>query len=193
MPSTKPSLNPNSRPSSSARRGVGSSDAPSTYGSVRLGVRLAAAWRPIQGRWSLLLLYLAGLISIVGLTDALYLTITHYTKRLVPCNFTHACETVLNSKYSEVLGVPVAAMGIIFYIVALVLIVHFLWHKTYHWIFFAWTAIGFVSTLYLFYIQAAVLHAFCQYCLLSALTSTTLFIIGAILQIRNQSLKKAGN
>lgn len=187
MPSTKPSRNLNSRPSSSAQRGVGNSDAPSTYGHVRLGARLAAAWRPIQGRWSFILLYIAGLISAVGLTDALYLTITHYTNALVPCSFSHGCETVLHSQYSEILGIPVAAMGIVFYIVALVLIVHFLRHKTYHWIFFAWTAIGLASTLYLFYIQAAVLHAFCQYCLLSAATSTSLFVIGAILQFRHKN------
>jgi uncharacterized membrane protein len=66
-------------------------------------------------------LYIAlGLTSIAGLVDATYLTITHYTKALVPCSVTHGCETVLRSSYAEVLGVPIAAFGIVFYLVVLV-------------------------------------------------------------------------
>lgn len=127
------------------------------------------------------------LVSVVGLADATYLTITHYTRALVPCNFTHACEAVLTSKYATVLGVPVAAFGVVFYMVALIMLVHFLRHKTYHWSFLVWTGIGFGSTLYLFYIQAVVLQAFCQYCLLSALTSTLLFGLGLVLQLKSKS------
>lgn len=127
------------------------------------------------------LLVLLGLSAIVGLIDSLYLTITHYTNALVPCNFTHGCETVLRSSYSEILGMPVAAFGVIFYIVVLGASIFFIQHKMFHWWLVIWGLIGFASTLYLFYIQAFILHAFCQYCLLSAATSTTVFILSIML------------
>lgn len=132
------------------------------------------------------LLILMGLISTVGLIDAMYLTVTHYTQALVPCNFTHGCETVLQSSYSEILGLPIASLGIIFYVVALAAVVYFLQHKTYHWWLSVWGIIGFCSTLYLLYIQAFVLNAFCQYCLLSAATSTLIFILTTVLYWNNR-------
>lgn len=132
------------------------------------------------------LLWVLAAISAVGLTDAIYLTITHYTKALVPCSFSLGCETVLRSQYSEVFGVPVAAFGIVFYFLTLVISIFFANHHRYHWFLSAWGLVGFISSLYLLYIQAFVLHAFCQYCLLSALTSTLTFIITSLLYFSNK-------
>lgn len=126
-----------------------------------------------------------GLTSIAGLIDATYLTITHYTKALVPCSVTHGCETVLRSSYAEVLGVPIAAFGIVFYLVVLVVSVQSYFSNRYTPLLPLWAAIGFLSTLYLLYIQAFVLHAWCQYCLLSAATSTVIFGLGMVLWMVN--------
>lgn len=128
-----------------------------------------------------ILLGILAIVAVVGLIDATYLTVTHYTQALVPCNFTHACETVLRSKYSEVFGIPVAAFGVVFYVTTLAAVVYFLQHKTYHWWLSVWGLLGFLSSLYLLYIMAVVLRAFCQYCLLSSLTSTLVFILTAVL------------
>ncbi len=139
---------------------------------------------PSTKRWpnhNSALLWLLAAISAVGLTDALYLTITHYTNALVPCNFSHGCEAVLKSQYSEIFSIPVALFGVIFYLVTLVVAIFFANQHRYHWLLSVWGVIGFISTLYLLYIQAFVLHAFCQYCLLSALTSTLTFIITSLL------------
>lgn len=142
-----------------------------------------------------ILLWLLAVISAVGLTDAAYLTITHYTNTLVPCSFSKGCETVLRSSYSELFGIPVAALGVVFYLVMLIASVFFVTNKKYHWALSVWGLIGFGSTVYLFYIQAVVLHAFCQYCLLSAATSTLTFIITAVLYYMNKhkSVRSAEN
>ncbi len=132
------------------------------------------------------LLWVLAAIGAVGLTDSLYLTITHYTNALVPCNFSHGCETVLKSQYSEIFGIPVAAFGVVFYFTTLVVSIFFANHRQYHWLLSVWGLIGFLSTLYLFYIQAFVLHAFCQYCLLSTLTSTLTFVITSLLYFINK-------
>ncbi len=132
------------------------------------------------------LLAVTGLVAVIGLVDSLYLSVTHYTNALVPCSFTHGCETVLRSSYSEIFGIPVAAFGVIFYITVLSASVFFIQHKTYHWWLSVWGVIGFFSTVYLIYIQAFILHAYCQYCLLSALTSTSIAILGGMLYLTNK-------
>ena len=135
------------------------------------------------------LLLVVSLLSVVGLIDSLYLTVTHYTNASVPCNLTQGCETVLRSSYSEIFGIPLAALGIVFYIVSLGSSIFFIQHnKFYSWL-SAWGVVGFLSTLYLLFIQAFVLRAFCQYCLLSALTSSLIFTITTVLYFKNRQPK----
>jgi uncharacterized membrane protein len=137
-----------------------------------------------------ILLWLLAATAAVGLTDAVYLTITHYTNTLVPCSFSHGCEIVLRSQYAEVFGIPVAALGVLFYSVVLIASIFFVTNKQYHWALSVWGLMGFVSTLYLLYIQAFVLHAYCQYCLLSTFSSTLTFIITAVLYYINKHKEK---
>ena len=127
------------------------------------------------------LLVAAGLLSVAGLVDSLFLTVTHYTNALVLCSLTHGCETVLRSSYSEFFGIPIAVFGIIFYLGVLATSIFFVQNKEYHVWFSLWGVIGFMSTLYLLFIQAIILHAFCQYCLLSAATSTLIFTTTSVL------------
>lgn len=132
-----------------------------------------------------ILLILIAIFATIGMFDSLYLTVTHYTKANVPCSVTHGCETVLRSSYSEILGIPVAAFGVVFYVVMLFGVIYMLTNKTYHWWLSAWGLVGVCSTLYLLYIQGVVLHAWCQYCLLSAFTSTLIFVLTTMLYFKN--------
>ena len=135
------------------------------------------------------LLLVVSLLSVVGLIDSLYLTVTHYTNASGPCNFTQGCETVLRSSYSEIFGIPLASLGIVFYIVTLGSSIFFIQHnKFYSWL-SIWGVVGFLSTLYLLFIQAFVLKAFCQYCLLSAFTSSLIFTITTVLYFKNRQPK----
>lgn len=136
------------------------------------------------------LLAVIAIVAIIGLFDAMYLTVTHYTNALVPCNFTQSCETVLTSQYSEILGLPIAALGMVFYVVVLAAAIFFLQHKRFHWWLLAWCTLGLLSTLYLLYIQALVLNAFCQYCLLSANTSILIFAMTGVLYLTNNKLSE---
>lgn len=116
----------------------------------------------------------------VGLTDAGYLTVKHYSKSSVICSISQGCDKVLSSDYAVIFGIPVALFGVIFYFVALVLAVHFFTQKTYHWVLNVWATIGLISTIYLLYLQAFVLKAWCQYCLLSAITSISIFVVSML-------------
>jgi len=120
----------------------------------------------------------AALVALVGLCDAIYLTIHHYTGEKVPCSVTGGCEAVLTSAYAEIGGIPLAAFGAAAYFVAFSLAILAAFGNR-----AMWKAFGVVATLmagfsvYLIYVQKFEIKEFCQYCLLSAATSVTLFLI----------------
>lgn len=131
-------------------------------------------------------------LAVVGLSDATLLTKEHYSGLVLPCTVTHGCETVLTSKYAVVFGVPLALLGVIFYLTVLVSALYLLSNpnrRLKQFILLLGT-IGFISSLGLIYIQGAVLHAWCQYCLLSALTSTLIFATSLALYVSKDKSKE---
>lgn len=130
-----------------------------------------------------LFLYSA-LLAFLGFLDATYLTILHYKQTIPPCTIGN-CERVLTSQYATVLGIPTALFGSLFYlsIIVLSLLIITNYKKIFVNLFYLLAASGFGVSLFLLYIQAFVLKSFCQYCLISAATSTGIFIL-ALLQIR---------
>jgi uncharacterized membrane protein len=128
----------------------------------------------------------AALVALVGLTDAIYLTINHYTGEKVPCSVTGGCETVLSSQYAEIGDVPLAAFGAAAYFVAFSLAILTAFGNRLMWkLFGIQAALMAAFSLWLVYLQAFVISnsnvpwidRFCQFCLLSAATSITLFIL----------------
>ena len=117
-------------------------------------------------------------LATIGLYDAILLTVEHYTRRGLPCTLSGGCERVLTSKFSEFGGVPTAALGIVFYLVVLFAIMYYVTNqqRPNKYLMLGWGAIGFVTSLGLTSIQAFIIKAWCQYCLLSALTSTLIFL-----------------
>jgi uncharacterized membrane protein len=111
----------------------------------------------------------AMLASLIGLADSMYLAVQHLAGRSVRCTVTTGCSAVLGSHYATFAGVPTAAFGAMAYFVA--------------FSFATCAAFGYerarsglalivvpmlITTVWLLYLQAFVLHAFCDYCLLSA-------------------------
>ncbi|MDH3529204.1 MAG: vitamin K epoxide reductase family protein [Acidobacteriota bacterium] len=121
----------------------------------------------------------AGFITaLVGLADAAYLTSKHLAGTAVPCNLVSGCETVLNSTWAEFYGLPTALYGAIAYFAAFALaFLVFSGNKSLWKAFGLLSSVMFVFSVYLIYLQAWVIKAFCQYCLVSAGTSTILFLI----------------
>lgn len=116
-------------------------------------------------------------VSIVGFFDAAYLAIQHYTQFTLPCTITHGCDLVTKSEYSQIMGVPVSLLGAIYYL-AIFLAVYIILEtkKTEYLRFIAIaTTFGFLFSAWFVYLQFFVIHAICQYCMLSAITSTTMF------------------
>lgn len=127
----------------------------------------------------MLLIFL--LISFIGFADAAYLTATHYSGAAAACGILEGCDKVLASAYSVFAGYPVALLGAVYYLLLIAFLLMYLATKQKRFLLIAagLTPIGFLASLWFVYLQAFVLRAFCFYCLISALTSTLLFIIGS--------------
>ena len=120
----------------------------------------------------------AALIALLGLADGVFLTIEHITGRTAQCIASSGCQDVLSSKYAAFGPVPLASLGALAYFTAfsLALLAAFGYPKC-RTLFALLVGVMFAMTLWLLYLQAYVLHAFCDYCLFSAGVTTTLTII----------------
>ena len=82
-----------------------------------------------------------------------------------------------------ILGIPVALLGAIYYLVIFALVIAYLDTKKEQVLYFTarFTSIGFLASLWFLYLQLFVIKEICLYCVISVFTSTTLFILGIIL------------
>ncbi|MBI2486807.1 MAG: vitamin K epoxide reductase family protein [Deltaproteobacteria bacterium] len=116
-------------------------------------------------------------LSALGIALSLYLTYLYYSKAVAAfCAAGSGCDTVRESSYSAILGVPVALLGVIGYSLIFALSLTFKGRDRWFLLYLASLA-GFVFSAYLTYIEIFVLHAICFYCLISAVIITAIFLI----------------
>ncbi len=120
-------------------------------------------------RFQIILSTIAAVISLAGLADATYLTVTHLTGDDLVCGSPGGCSAVLGSVYASVAGIPTAAFGALAYFVAFssATLAAFGYARARTLLMLVVMAM-FGATLWLLYLQAFILHAFCPFCLLSA-------------------------
>lgn len=120
-------------------------------------------------------------ISLLGIIDAGYLTWNHFFNKYGSCGLGE-CDVVLRSEYSEIFGIPTALFGLLYY--ATIFLGTLLYHKLKKdklLLYISYfTSVGLITSVLLVYIQIAIIGAICPYCMLSALTSTLLFVAGYI-------------
>jgi uncharacterized membrane protein len=139
---------------------------------------------PTLARRAAIIYGATALVSLIGLADSIYLTVEHLTGRSVRCTITSGCSEVLSSPYASVRGYPLAALGALAYFVVFSLATLAAFGYRYAGqLLTLVVAAMFLTTLWLLYLQAFVIHHFCQFCLLSALVTTTLTVL-AILALR---------
>ena len=141
---------------------------------------------PARGRW---IPFAAAFVALLGLLDAGYLTIKHFTAEPVPCSLIEGCETVLTSAYAEFAGIPTAAYGAFAYFVAFSLAILAAYGNRLMWKFFgAHVIIMAAVTCWLLYLQGYVIGAFCQFCLISAITTFLLLILFVISKLTRSTV-----
>lgn len=135
--------------------------------------------------WSYLI---AAAISLIGLVDAIYLTVQHITGASLRCTIVSGCSEVLSSPYAQVGPFPLAAIGAAAYFVVFSLAILAAFGHRFALPFLKIIlALMFLTTLWLLYLQAFVIRHFCQYCLLSAAVTIALTAIVWISRARRQN------
>ncbi|GDX62405.1 hypothetical protein LBMAG33_7150 [Candidatus Levyibacteriota bacterium] len=82
------------------------------------------------------------------------------------------CETVLNSQFSTILSIPIALIGSLYFLS--LIFINIL--GSYHYLKIL-SFLGVLISIILFLIQAVILRAFCQYCILSEVIILIIFIL----------------
>ncbi|PIR45680.1 MAG: hypothetical protein COV09_00140 [Candidatus Vogelbacteria bacterium CG10_big_fil_rev_8_21_14_0_10_50_13] len=111
-------------------------------------------------------------LALIGLIDAIYLTVKHYTGGVVPCSLTEGCDTVLTSNYAMIGGLPVALWGVFYYL----LVIFLVWSGLARAVLFGLVSTALAASGILIYLQAQVLNAWCAYCLVSAGVTFLIFL-----------------
>jgi uncharacterized membrane protein len=131
----------------------------------------------------------AALLALIGFFVALYLTLYKTgTIGSISCSI-GSCETVNTSRWSTLLGLPVAAWGLGFYVSALTVAIV---GSSDRWadergpavVLVALSGWGVLFSLWLTYLELFVIHAICMWCLISAIIVTLIFI-SSLLDLRD--------
>jgi uncharacterized membrane protein len=112
-------------------------------------------------------------LALAGLGIAAYLTYARYAHATIVCT-TGGCETVQSSDYAEVLGMPVAVLGLVGY--TAILVTAFLPGESARVAGAALALGGLVFSVYLIFVQYVAIEAFCVWCLASDLV---MFLLAA--------------
>ena len=132
----------------------------------------AVAWR----------LWVMRLLALAGLGVSGYLTWTHLTNQAIMCGGSQECDLVQQSVYSEVLGIPVALLGMLAYATLLALMFLHVrlpeaWDAYIPLAIFGISLIGVLYSAYLTYLEIYVIYAICRWCVSSAVIITAIFLL----------------
>ena len=121
-------------------------------------------------------------LSIVGLGIATYLTITHFDKVALVCSDNGAinCTKVTTSPQSEILGIPVAMLGLAFFIPMIALCLPAAWRtadRRIHLARLILSTTGVAMILYLIIAELFIIKAICLWCSGVHVVTFILFVI----------------
>lgn len=131
------------------------------------------------------LAWLGVALTLIGIAAAIYLTVAHYTTaQTLACPETGVinCAKVTTSVYAEILGVPLAVLGLVFFIVMLPLQLPALWRnrsKAVIWGRLAFAVSGVLMVFWLVYVEFFKLNAICLYCTVVHVVTIALFVLTA--------------
>jgi len=135
---------------------------------------------------------LAVALTVIGLLVSVYMTIYKITSNDSMCIGSKDCSVVNASRYSEIniagARIPVAVLGVAGYMAILAVLLFeqrndFL-QQNGTLVFFGLSLMGFLFTLYLIYVEIALIKAFCPFCITSQIAMTLIFILSVIRVVR---------
>jgi uncharacterized membrane protein len=137
-----------------------------------------------------------GLVG-VGLAVSIYLTITHFTTQVkLACSTTAVvnCEKVTTSPQSYVLGIPVAVLGVVYFVVGAGLCLPAAWRSPAPAMRYArigWAVAGVLMVVRLVYAELFQIDAICLWC--TAVHVITVVLFGVVLVAEAQAVEAASD
>lgn len=131
-------------------------------------------------------------LTVIGLLVAAYMTVYAFTSNDNMCIGSKDCSVVNASRYSKIdivgIEIPVAVLGVAGYaaILSVLLLenrIGFL-QQNGTLVFFGLALTGFLFTLYLIYVEVALIRAYCPFCIASQTAMTLIFILSVIRVVR---------
>jgi len=128
-------------------------------------------------------------LILLGLFDSLYLLYTYTSpSRPMVCIGT-GCDAVRASVYSTLWGVSMPVFGVLGYtLLAVVIIAESMFSgrvaRGARYALLGMTGFGFLFSVYLEYLQAFVIHAYCAWCVTSGVVMTALFTLAVVNLVR---------
>jgi len=136
----------------------------------RAASRVGAAWRATV-RWAGGgVSFTALVVSVLGLADSAYLTYEHFTQGAsfaCPENAAVNCVKVTTSPESHILGIPVALLGLAFFLFMVAVNSPWGWRAPWpavHWARLSSVVVGMAFVLYLIWAELFRINAICLYC-----------------------------
>lgn len=143
------------------------------------------------------------MLSLLGILLSIYSLVLFYNPSfgsICDLSQTFSCSSVAKSDYSSIWGVPIAAIGVIGYIIIFLIAITMV--KAYYnnshvshklkKLLIVLSFIAVLFTVYLTYIEAFAIKTFCPVCLLSALTIVLIFIFSILLH-KKPKTNQVGN
>jgi uncharacterized membrane protein len=128
--------------------------------------------------------YAALILSLLGLADATWLTISHFQLNLLKESCAASagfnCVKVTTSPQSEILHIPVAVLGLAFYVAMTAINLPPLWKTTdvrVAYLRLAMAMSGIIFVLYLIYAELFLIKAVCEFCTGVHIVTFILFIL----------------
>jgi len=126
-------------------------------------------------------------LAIVGIADASYDSFAISTGQALWCPPPiDGCNIVANSPYARILGVPLGYLGVLYYVgmaAVAVLVISAPSAQALRSLALAYATGGVLASMVFFYIQISYIHAFCIYCMISALL-TLLLVVTSFMHYR---------
>ena len=150
-------------------------------------VRAGSAAAQVAPRW---LVVTSFVLTLIGLGLSIYLTISHYTDQAAlfcQQNSVVNCLKVTTSPESEIFGIPVAVLGLVFFVPMTVLNSPWGWRSplpVVRWLRLAGVAVGLIFVVYLVSAELVLIGSICEYCTGVHIVTLALFAVVVIGQYR---------
>jgi uncharacterized membrane protein len=126
-------------------------------------------------------LVVIALLALAGLSAATYVFTAHSLRYRLFCPFATGCDTVQDSPYAMLFGIPVSLLGMVGFAAYLGLALTALRStaraRTYRYALLLLSLLEVGFTSYMAYLQVAVIRAVCSWCMFSAAVTVALAVL----------------